>query len=43
MSTERRLFTRGQTGKLAVFHFLIIMAAVLISIPYWRHLGLIRK
>ena len=41
MNTEGKLFTHGKTVKLAFFHVLIIMAAVLISIPYWQYLGLI--
>ena len=39
--TEGKLFDHRQTVKLAFVDVLIIIAAVSISIPYWRHFGLI--
>jgi branched-chain amino acid transport system substrate-binding protein len=40
-NTEGKLFSHEQTLKLACFHVFIVMAAVAISIPYWKYLGLI--
>jgi len=39
--TERRLFSHDQTLKLAFVHICIVMAAVALSIPYWRREGLV--
>ena len=41
-STEGRLFDHGQTVKLAFFHVLFVLAAITVSFPYWKYLGLIR-
>jgi hypothetical protein len=41
-STEGRLFDHGDTVKMAVFHVVIAVAAVAISFPYWKYIGLIR-
>lgn len=41
-STEGRLFDHRQTVKFALAHVLISLAAITISYPYWKYLGLIR-
>ena len=41
-STEGRLFDHEQTVKLAFLHVLFILAAITVSFPYWKYLGLIR-
>jgi branched-chain amino acid transport system substrate-binding protein len=41
-STEGRLFDHGQIVKLAFFHVLFVLAAITVSYPYWKYLGLIR-
>jgi di/tricarboxylate transporter len=41
-STEGRLFDHPHTVKLALLHVLIALAAVAVSFPYWKYLGLIR-
>ena len=40
-NTEGKLFSHDQTLALALFHVLIVMAAVVASFPYWRWTGLI--
>jgi hypothetical protein len=35
------MFSHEQTLKLAYLHVLVVMAAVAISIPYWKYLGLV--
>jgi hypothetical protein len=40
-NTEGKMFSHEQTLKLAYLHVLIVMAAVAISIPYWKYLGLV--
>ncbi len=39
--TEGKLFDHQQTVKFSFSHVLIIMAAVAVSIPYWKYMGLI--
>ncbi len=41
-STEGRLFDHPQTVKFALAHVVISLAAIAISYPYWKYLGLIR-
>ena len=41
-STEGRLFDHAQTVKFALAHVLISLAAIAVSYPYWKYLGLIR-
>jgi di/tricarboxylate transporter/CRP-like cAMP-binding protein len=41
-STEGRLFEHRQIVKLAFFHVLFVLAAIAVSFPYWKYLGLIR-
>jgi len=41
-NTEGKLFSPNQTLRLACLQVLIAMAAVAISIPYWKYLNLIR-
>ena len=40
-NTEGKLFSPGQTVRLACVQVFIIMAAVALSIPYWKYLQLI--
>jgi di/tricarboxylate transporter/CRP-like cAMP-binding protein len=41
-STEGRLFDHPQTVKFALAHVLISLAAIAVSYPYWKYMGLIR-
>jgi di/tricarboxylate transporter/CRP-like cAMP-binding protein len=41
-STEGRLFDHAQTVTFALIHVVISLAAVAVSYPYWKYLGLIR-
>ena len=41
-ATEGRLFDHHQTRKAVFAHLLAVLAAVIISIPWWQWLGLIR-
>jgi hypothetical protein len=41
-STEGRLFEPGQTVKLAFYHVVIAVIAVVVSFPYWKYIGLIK-
>jgi DASS family divalent anion:Na+ symporter len=41
-STEGRLFDHPQTVKFALVHVLISLAAIAVSYPYWKYMGLIR-
>jgi di/tricarboxylate transporter len=41
-ATEGRLFDHRQILKPAFVHVLVCLAAVALSIPYWKHVGLIR-
>jgi anion transporter len=41
-STEGRLFDHPQTVKFGLIHVLISLAAIAISFPYWKYMGLIR-
>jgi hypothetical protein len=41
-STEGRLFDHAQTVKFALIHVGISLAAIAVSYPYWKYLGLIR-
>jgi anion transporter len=40
--TERKLFSHGKTLKLALVNVVVILAAIALSEPYWKYLGLIR-
>ncbi len=41
-STEGRLFDHPQTVRFALAHVLISLAAIAVSYPYWKYMGLIR-
>lgn len=41
-ATEGKVFDHHQTRKAAIVHVLAAQAAILVSIPYWQWLGLIR-
>ncbi len=41
-ATEGRLFDHRQTMKSALVHVLVCLVAVALSIPFWKHVGLIR-
>jgi di/tricarboxylate transporter/CRP-like cAMP-binding protein len=41
-STEGRLFDHPQTVKFALIHVAVSLAAIAVSYPYWKYLGLIR-
>jgi di/tricarboxylate transporter len=41
-ASEGKLFDHRQTFAAAVAHVIIVQAAILLSVPYWKYLGLIR-
>jgi hypothetical protein len=42
-ATEGKLFQHRHAMRAAIAHVAIVQAAIIISIPYWRYLGLITR